>query len=103
MIAAETSASGHFHVFSAGPARGAVWLKLQQPGQTAWSKWIRFADVPRGRTITGITTRKSAANILHLLVRLDDSSVLGCWQRANETTWRSNGKTRLGPWAGRPI
>lgn len=97
MICTGTADDGTLHVFAAGPGRQAVWLTFQKPNQNSWNggqagkqtaSFIRFADVPKGRTIRGLACSLSTAGAFHLFVTLDDASTLYSWQRKGETSWQ---------------
>ena len=97
MIASGVADDGTLHVFAAGPGKQAVWLTFQKSGQNAWNggkagqgpaSFIRFADVPKGRTIRGLACERSKAGALHLFVSLDDASTVYTWQRKGETSWQ---------------
>jgi hypothetical protein len=104
MICTGTADDGTLHVFAAGPGRQAVWLTFQKPNQNTWAggqagkqtaKFIRFADVPKGRTIRGLACERNRGGALHLFVTLDDASTIYTWQRKGETTWQGSTKDRM--------
>jgi hypothetical protein len=97
MVASGVADDGTLHVFAAGPGKQAVWLTFQKPNQNQWNggkagqgpaSFVRFADVPKGRTIRGLACERSRAGALHLFVSLDDSSTVYTWQRKGETSWQ---------------
>lgn len=104
MITSEVADNGSLHVFVAGPGRQAVWYTWQRANETAWNGGqagkqtaglTRFADVPKGRTIRGMTARKTANGALHLFVTLDDGSTVYTWQRKGATAWNGAAQNRI--------
>jgi hypothetical protein len=98
LIATETAQNGNFHVWMVGPARRTIWLTHQASGSNAWwggqagrgpAGFRRFADAPQGRTIRGISAKRSPGGALHLFVALDDGRTLYTWQRPDESSWRN--------------
>jgi hypothetical protein len=109
MITSAVADNGTFHVFMVGPQRRTVWYTFQRKGQTTWNGgqsgqrvagMQRFADVPSGRTIRGISSERGPGGALQLFVSLDDGSTVYTWQPRNSNAWNGSAQGRIASLTG---
>jgi len=112
MACSEVSASGHLHYWTIGPQRRQIWFTVQAPQGGNWgggqagqapAGLSPFAEAPAGRTFVSVAARVSRNGVLNFWAGLDNGDQLGCWQRPNESEWRTwSGSGRLSLFARRP-